>query len=132
MCLVTRQIKPITTKEDLVVFKYVRINEDKSVWSCYYPDEPWKKGELKTTELYSERRLPKGVITFDYETDFVYKDAAFVKQDEFITSISKGFHAALTKKRLKNLHCRKFLIPKGSKVFKDSTGLIVSNKMMLL
>jgi len=70
---------------------------------------------------------------FDKECmDFYEED---IKKGKQYTSVSEGFHAALTEDRLfvtADSPPRKFLIPKGSEYYLDATGLIVANQMKML
>ena len=128
MCLVTFQRKPKILKKDLRVYKAVIMYDDE-IHSTYY-DFTWEKGKLYTEKLLIEKFPFKSVehydsIVFDhYNTTSKYK----------LTCISDGFHAALNEQRLKNspYDIMEFLIPKGSEVYYDATGLVVSNQMMLL
>lgn len=139
MCLVTRQIKPITTKKDLVVFKDVEEGFDNAgiCKSLYFYFE-WRKNVLNTTDLCVTRIRPYDFRPPDHNNPNNYFDGIahlfYVKDKRKLTEVSNGFHAVLTKKRLTQpCYSRvKFLIPKGSLIFKDATGLIVSNQMMLL
>jgi hypothetical protein len=140
MCLVTRQIKPITTKKDLVVFKDVKTSDQyDNVKTSHYFFFIWEKGVVNKTEFGIEKQYPfdspknKGVCVanpyFDRKSRNFYQ-----KDTRKHTVIKEGFHAVLTKKRMIKPRYSKvaFLIPKGSLIFKDATGLIVSNQMMLL
>jgi len=71
-------------------------------------------------------------------------DMYYYYNKEALYAVSRGFHAFLTTKRIGdgfwNLNMqiegkeeiKEMLIPAGSEVYYDATGLVVSNKMMLL
>lgn len=94
----------------------------------------WIVGRLNRTEL----KVTYGVFCFTYYDDKVYDCYASIDRSTLV-EVSKGFHAFADEARLdaeswssdrrQKVKC---LIPKGSEVFEDLTGLIVSNQMMLL
>lgn len=132
MCLITRQKKPRITKRDRIVYKYVHIDPDGSIWSYFIPGFKWRNGRVRQHKLGISSNTPLGSHKFDGIVA-----AAYMKYlDKKVTVVSTGFHAATTKKRLtvtrNDAPIRKFLIPKGSEIFTDITGLIVSNKMRLI
>jgi hypothetical protein len=63
---------------------------------------------------------------------------------EALYTVSRGFHAFLSTKRIEagywdlnvqmegKWEIKEMLIPKGSEVYYDATGLVVSNQMILL
>lgn len=139
MCLVTRQRKPRITKRDLVVYKVINVNYlTKAIHSRYFPEFIWRKGKMEETKLDYSRTEYNSAERFDREVDNKYCKGNFGSNNyEIITEVGRGFHATKTRKRL--MECgyswesiMKFLIPKGSEVFTDITGLIVSNQMMML
>ena len=134
MCLITRQKKAKITKKDLVVFKCLN-NGDISV-SRYFP---WIEGQLVKCDLkIIKREHPSN----NHGGDWFYADHitnGIYNGLSNCYAISVGLHACTTKERAKRLaDCydtniiEEFLIPKGSEVFYDVTGLIVSNQMMML
>jgi hypothetical protein len=128
MCLITEQTKPITATKDMVVYK-VLWNKESLRFNA-----KWTEGKLKRAKLGID-------ITLGLPISFFFADC--ISQNKYagtfnLTVISTGLHAYTTKKRNtynldrvgRKLH--KMLIPAGSKIFKDSTGLIVSNQMILI
>lgn len=134
MCLVTRQIKPRITKKDLVVRKIVRVNHDESITSFCRSSFIWIKGKLETTELGISKRIPRNCCVHDDPQSEYYKEGN-KQRNRKLTVVSQGFHAVVDPNyncNLSGYNIRKFLIPAGSTIYKDATGLIVSNKMMML
>lgn len=132
MCLITRQKKPRITKRDRIVYKYVHIDPDGSIWSYFITGFEWRNGRVRQQKLGISSTTPLASHKFD-----AIVATAYLKHlDKKVTVVSTGLHAATTKKRLtankNHAPIRKFLIPKGSEIFTDITGLIVSNKMMLI
>lgn len=106
MCLVTKWKKPRIAKKDIICYKLLR--EDFTSL-CYWFH--WTVGKVYRNKLIKNNS----------------KD------------IKIGFHAALSLKRAIKYGTffgyegiYKFKIPAGSQYFKDSTGLIVANQMMLV
>lgn len=137
MCLLTYQKKAKRLKEDLIVYKIVRACDGK--YESVFNDFQWFKGVLEKT------KMKRGVDACCYDDASThYQRMVHVNGDlckilkPSVISISKGFHAALNKKRLQNNfsygheEILPFLVPAGSLVYYDDTGLIVSNQMMML
>lgn len=134
MCLVTKQKEPKTTKKDIVVYKIVDISyeeETSAVYSIYYGCR-WIPGEIKEVDLLYENNKAWDVCEkYDILSSQSYNWKEI--EEETFTEVSDGFHAAIKKNRLRasyRAEHRRFLIPAGSLIFTDKTGLIVSNKMM--
>lgn len=137
MCLITTQRKPILTTEDIVCYKYMFRytkffgNEDYDYVSILHGFK-WKLNTVYETEF-----------TFQTE-NFTYYDKKVRQKYRFtffkLKSVSQGFHAFLTPDRIDNrdnsnlmkCHTVRCVIPSGSLVYYDKTGLIVSNKMKLI
>jgi hypothetical protein len=130
MCLITEQKKPIKIREDMTVYKNFRFGENKESF------KPWNyifKYSYKLNNLHAEEMTYDNC--FQSWTDGItaekYHDA---KREEY-THVHKGFHSASTYKRagdLAQVGCIiKCIIPKGSLIFKDKTGLMVSNQIIL-
>ena len=146
MCLITNQQEPKVLKKDLIVYKKVIEKITKPLtFSSSIQFFEWIPGVIYKSKL---RKVPKHkrneCLGFD---DIVYN--AYYKREygDYFNYIFKskktiaidlGFHAALSRKRLEinyfttNKNIYKFLIPKGSLYYKDSTGLIVADTMMML
>lgn len=131
MCLITYQRKPKITKKDIVVLKEVYPTIYPEIYASMYMHFKWEKGVIKVQELSIDRVKMKCVYFYDNKA----KDAYPINYHSLVTSISEGFHAIEDKNReigkTKGI-MKEFLIPKGSLVFRDKTGLIVSDHMMLL
>ena len=131
MCLVTRQRKPKILKKDLKVYKVLKSGND-SPYNNYH----WRKGQLETTKFSLKTGNGKNFCFADFQSLKKYNDLSQC------TEIGKGFHACMTKERAEsvtpkiftneNYEICEFLIPKGSEVYYDCTGLIVANQMMML
>lgn len=128
------------TKKDITVWKV--LNRD---LTSYFEQFQYEKGVLNEAELvlldptdvwlafggedtkWLNENYPKW---FSYDTE-VRREA---RKD--LICIERGFHSALTKKRLSdynhhNVRIVKCTIPAGSLYYKDTTGCIVSNKIIL-
>lgn len=129
MCLVTQQQKPRITTEDMIVWKILT----KSLMSVFF-DFTWERGELYRTEIV----ILDPSCSFEYYNGTAYD---YYEECDKVTliQIAQGFHAFTDEEvvdaEISGLNRRvkaKCLIPAGSEVFEDATGLIVSNQMMLL
>ena len=136
MCLITEQKEAEILKEDLRVYKRFTIalkfdnHELILPWSTYFRD----KIEYKVGQLHKQQM----------RVDNIFESAHDNKASEFyvimgwrnLTHVHDGFHSALTLERLGKNEWKDFadyccIIPKGSEVFRDKTGLIVSNQIIL-
>jgi hypothetical protein len=128
MCLVTKQKEAIVTTKDMIVYKLLTWN----LKSLTYKFQ-WEINKLENTSLTIK---PFCIYTdaMDYMAKRIYKIMDLTLDDKHLYSITTGFHAAMTKVRAGDYGytCYKALIPAGSEVFFDETGLIVSNQMMIL
>lgn len=136
MCLITKQNKPIILKEDLIVYKLVRKwNSNKHYYSLN-ENFPYTFNELyKTTIEESTTWVFNDLISQKYYNYLIIKERFFC--------FGQGFHFYLTRKRAglyqygdskgSYRHIMvKCLIPKGSKVIYDETGLGVSDQIIIL
>lgn len=137
MCLVTEQEKPETIKKDLIVYKSLTVTEKGRLMSAMY--------EFR----YELNVLYKAKITSDCVFDYFADGIASRKYDllgrssdvlkeklKHFNHIHEGFHSMESVKRAKGIWMEtkifECLIPKGSKVYKDATGLIVSNQIIIV
>ena len=138
MCLVTLQRKPKITKKDMVVWKRGSFSDDNRRFYSFYRDYTWESNKIVKVKLRYEIKSYSKSEKFDGIVENKYCDVN--RYNLIFTEISVGFHASLTRKRLlgvyndetdfnKKLHLQKFIIPAGSEVFTDRSGLIVSNQM---
>ena len=129
MCLVTEQKKPIITKKDMIVWKVVVMRNGKAnspFNSCVWRKNVLRKVKFKITD---EEMYTDGTARIEYES--LYNENKTI-------SIRRGFHFCFTKKRCSSMMRWgnkmevKFLIPAGSEIYKDKTGLGVTNQIMML
>lgn len=137
MCLITKQKQPIILKEDKVVYKILAENM-------------YEKEEART--LYSPAPITY-ILGMEYHAPITFGDGIDVDVFDRLCmdavdeewnvkpgycEIKTGFSFATTKERLRdalqssvcitnNIHIYRCVIPKGSKVYYDDTGLGVSN-----
>ena len=123
MCLQTTWDAPKTARKDIEVFKYFREIEDNKLMSPFY-HMVYELNKLYCTEMV----VTEGSQSFD---DKATKDRRFYPK-EFLTEISEGFHSALTAERLEESLIYRCKIPKGALYFIGLTGLVVSNKIIIL
>lgn len=133
MCLITDK-QPEVLTEDLETYKLVyKDTKVNSFSAIHYPFE-YKTNVLYSTTIETSTRLsPFDDISLrDYEQNFGITNDCFY---------GKGFHSALSEQRLIELEIYldfsntiivKCLIPKGSVVIYDRTGLLVSNQIKIL
>ena len=130
MCLVTRQRKPKILKKDLKVYKLLK-EGNFSPFNSFR----WNKTNLYKTMFCIQKGNGKDMCFADGKS----KDKYFSLSQ--CTEISEGFHACVTMERAEELKIgvswiictiNEFLIPKGSEVYYDCTGLVVANQMMML
>lgn len=134
MCLITNQKEAITLTEDLIVYKNL-LKSEENLWAIYQ-DFRYDKNKLYETEFSFNNNSPS---YFD-EPDSVYLDEHYTGwrfgdiMNLNLIGVECGFHAALTKERLSHINgiTYKCLIPAGSEVYYNPTGLIVSNKIIIL
>jgi len=129
MCLITEQMKPEILKEDLVVYKCLDGRN-----SIFY-DYKWTKNRMAKTNFSSGKINTCKTFAGCYSDDIA--ERTYKKQNRILLCVHRGFHACLTFARAMEYDYSgksicEMKIPKSARVFKDSTGLIVSNKMMLI
>jgi len=139
---VTSQIKAILTDEDIVCYKIVKesgiyssVLSNKYPYSSLYNNFLWELGKVNYTKLEISIRDLSSCKFYDSRARWGQE----ISGDRNFVQVSCGFHAALTYYRLSNnysiirdeliVEC---LIPKGSLIFKDTTGLIVSDQMIMV
>ena len=139
MCLITEQKETEILKEDLIVYKRFKLYKGEI--------RPWCR-RFYEKFIYNVGKIHKQPLGIDnhYES---HHDSQVVNaypswQSASYTHVHEGFHAALTYERLGKKGERRnndtnvavdydyvCIIPKGAKVFKDKTGLIVTNTIIL-
>jgi len=123
MCLITTQQKPITTDKDIICYKLVE-TMGKEVYSYFHSDYKWTRKTIHKVKISESSDFN----TFDVKE--------IIKRSNYI-SIGRGFHAVLTRERLRKDRVfgtreGEFLIPKGSEIYYGVTDLIVSNQMIFI
>lgn len=132
MCLVTDQQEPIKTTRNMTVYKMFQTTEFDNIFS------PWSdEHEFK----YELNKLHKEKIRFDNNFESYMDDEVRDNYPNFrsreLTHVHNGFHSVKKQKRMDLFNQweqeikMKCIIPKGSLIFKDKTGLIVSNQIIL-
>lgn len=140
MCLITLSNWPTRIKKDMIVYKavsqpsYVPKNKARSLIQNFeYTEGVVYKTKMRIADcVFAEE---SGPLSYDNEADrclFEYLDKKQLSYLTMVNVISEGFHSAKDPNRLENGWIRKFLIPKGSYIYRDYSGLIVSNQIQLL
>jgi len=130
MCTITQWKKPRRTNRDIVCYKTGCRAEDKFVSGI-------RSFEYTLNELYEapleESFEPEDICPADYVETEYYRGFT----EETLRYIASGFHACLTVRGAEQnkgifadtrVRC---VVPKGSLYYKDRTGLIVSNRMIV-
>lgn len=143
MCLVvSKDTKEEVLKEDLIVYKVMRVNT--GFFISIFQSYPYKAGKLYNSELNRELFNPHSV------NDHLYADNDAWNYYEGIPNrycYVEGFHSYITLERAKHTTGYKYCgyensiidgnsivectIPKGSVIVKDETGLAVSNQIII-
>ena len=131
MCLITEQITPIILEKDLVVYKQI-IRKNRNIVFSNFCEFEYKLGKLYQTDIeYSDNRSPYDSTASEY----YYSDTMIGKP---LQSYGIGFHSVLSKERFrfvskfdKNDRIVSCTIPKGSEVYYDKTGLVISNQIVI-
>lgn len=134
MCLITDK-KPIVTKQDVFVYKILWKTDDNEYFAPFFPFK-YELGVEYTTNI-KKKKHTRNLRAFD---------ELAVNYQEFLSSLNinsnnyvyeEGFHAFISKMRFIeptpfDVVIVKCKIPKGSTIVLDHTGLIVSNKIVIL
>ena len=139
MCLITKQKRVGVLGKDMKVYKVVRKYGE--TYCSPIQSFEWEWDTLYETDMGIKRNVPYPSLFFGEKYSFVDKAAAegysgFMGR---LTIIYEGFHAYMAPERANlndwfegdKLIILCFTIPAGAKVFRDATGLIVSDKMIL-
>jgi hypothetical protein len=134
MCLITEQKKPIKIRKDMVVYKLVRPQG----YNVFSPWADWNKYTYFLNKLNVEEMKYK--IKGEWGRYATRKAMRYYNCLKNLTEVNEGFHSANSLKGLDHLNTHpndkvvavKCIIPAGSLVFKDKTGLIVSNQIKLI
>ena len=159
MCLLTSQKEPILTDKDIICYKAVfRYNsfwgEDDCDFRSILNDFYWKKGVIYETN-FGFTEIVKKPRVYDKKVRDCYYSNLFcthvkLRYRKSLILITNGFHAFVSvnrvtecnhepgfiqSKRSKKSICIvlvKCIIPKYSLVYYDKTGLLASNKMIMV
>lgn len=137
MCLITNQKEPEILKEDLIVYKVLHENLGSPIQRFKYSKNTLYENEIE------ESKYPSFA---DNESQNFYnkRDLSMQKMLEIhdLKAFGKGFHSVTTEKRALNYKNQIYtidpkynvfscIIPKGSEIYRDATGLIISNKLII-
>lgn len=129
MCLITEQKEPIITTEDIIVYKVLTKHRYGYI-SVFFLKQP--KIYLPGT-LYKTEMMPTNSIAcFDSKVERAYD-----VESSKLTHIGPGFHFLTFTERFNpdrliyDLSIVECIIPKGSEVYYDATGLGVANQIIL-
>jgi len=132
MCLITDIKTEFIAEEDMTVYKMLRETENPSIVSSIFQSFYYDLDRLYTTEI----KKSKDFCPYD-EKDVEYLKSKYsfdwTLSINELMSIGQGFHSALDKKRFMDDSHPVFecTIPKGSIFYKNATGLIVSNQIII-
>lgn len=148
MCLITEQKRAGVLKKDMKVYKVVRKYGE--TYCSPIQSFEWEWDTLYETDMGIKRNLVKFGYAVVYPSLFFGEKYSFVDKAAAegysgfrgrLTVIHEGFHAYTTRERINLEHWKQsiyafsdilcFTIPVGAKVFRDATGLIVSDKIIL-
>lgn len=130
MCLITEDMKSHKFRKDRIVYKKVKEDILRNVVSIVM-DFRYYENIVYETTLKIESKTKHD----DLEYGDLYSKQHYEHMSCKKISIANGFHSFFTQKRADlsyGFSIRKFLIPAGSVYYKDSTGMCVSNQIMLL
>lgn len=154
MCLITMQKEPTVLAEDLVVWKEVdgfdhrgrklvgRLLPGRKVVKSPYHSFYYTSGETYKTKIEQDkndtctydqtaRDAIESILPEKYAGPFIYGDStSHAVKDGYIMSYGQGFHFATTRDRIKPLDgsiVERFVVPAGSEVYFDNTGLGIAS-----
>lgn len=137
MCLQSTQTEPKIAEEDITIYKVVTLDRRGWITSCF-TGFIWQFRKVFVTPLEINSVSIEDAESCDLLARMGLNLLHHSKGLERFTNISRGFHAATHKTRLKDIMNKgwgdklaKGYIPKGSQYFEDNTGLIVANSMVL-
>lgn len=134
MCLaIVPNQKPVITTEDIVVYKSLILEECGNLQSEFNPTY-WELNVLKESELkisnsgqFFDAIAQKASYALNVEPDFVNKGLHFFTSKQRYLNAYREENCA---ERNDRVIC-KALIPKGSTVYYDTSGLGVSNQLII-
>lgn len=134
MCLITTQTEPFIAKEDMTVYKILRICKDKlkaAMHDYVYELDKLYETIVQTTDNKS---------TCDaLDEQYLRENHSRWRFDSSFISYGPGFHSFSSMKRIKegewSIYSKEgvfeCIIPVGSEYYTEPTGLIVSNKIII-
>lgn len=147
MCLITEQKEPFITDQDMIVYKVVRESAyDNLVFPAFYPSRNFKYDAdvLNVTKI--ESAYEDSFISFFDNMVGLHLSKKYnldpsdpgrledLAKKGIINIIGQGYHFAIERKRLvvndKTYNIERFIVPAGSDVYFDETGLGVSNQII--
>jgi len=141
MCLITTQKKAVITTRKMTVYKFMEVRNG-IVYSLHYSAHQWELGKLYKTVIKDDVDwcAADGIdMSWLDENHYGWRCNKAIQKK--LKCIGAGFHAIATKKRLlESMHdggcyeeasIYKCTIPAGSEIYKDATGLIVSNQIIV-
>ena len=135
MCLITTQSVPTILKKDKIVYKL--LCDDYR--SKFYKDYLYVPRILNTTEIKIAQDGDKWAFDkissnhyFDNDNEYNFQDLRFYGQGfHSINSLERYFNYIKNHPQSNDKILVKCIIPKGSEIYEDETGLLVSNKIIV-
>jgi hypothetical protein len=146
MCLITRQTTPIILEEDLTVYKLVsvwRTSKSYNIFHSYIQGFSYEKKVLYKTTIkrseypkWSDKKASKD-YGFGNAKNLSQLKHLEELQKEDLVGYDRGFHSYLKRRGLlkrssyglKSDRIVECIIPKGSEVYYDESGLCISNQI---
>jgi len=132
MCLITSQEEPIILKTQITVYKHIQRKSEQHIASSLIYEFDYHQNVLYKCEI--EETDSRAI--YDETVAEKYKiSPGIIMLKGIYKHFGKGFHSALKINRIEKYVNSQtelgiFIIPKGSKVYYDETGLIVSNRII--
>ena len=141
MCLITKQKEPIILKEDLVVYKVLDKDLKSAMQEFQYAFNTLYEAEIEESEnpcfagSYDRKYYGKGLILLNLVGPNTITDKSFIAYGRGIHFASSIERANIYKNeiyygaRFVIVEC---LIPAGSEVYYDETGLGITNQLTVV
>lgn len=136
MCLITNQKEPEILEEDLIVFKVLKDNLKSPMLGFRYSKNKLYENEIEESEYPA----------FADEESYNFYNEGLSTQKVLeihdLKAFGKGFHSITTEERALSYKNQIYsishkynvfscIIPEGSEIYRDATGLIISNKFIV-
>ena len=138
MCLITKQQEPTIIAHDMTVFKLVKkYTSVTNICGSDMQDFDYELEVLNRTYLKeaTEDRIPyDDQVTKHYGLRYDNKTGMTISKE--VRTIGPGFHSFSSKERIgivdgeTSERIARFLMPSGSEIFQDETGVLVSNQII--